>query len=241
MNSVIFYYSEESENKGINGNVIKELTDAFNLELINAFEVGYFIVSEPGPNVLLIRVAITDIKQSKLAWDVEHKVCLASASKVCDECKKKIGITTKKKEYYYDETQRSNKYFFVVVLVITATPAVAMDPIPDQAGFSGFIRPGAGYLDIESNMVAEFASFELSDDPISSRFDSPDGESTGIFLLPFNVAYTFSNLKTQVFLGTQLTDLVRFDLTQQLGVKQEIGGLGLLQVVSATAGVFFRW
>jgi len=32
-----------------------------------------------------------------------------------------------------------------------------------------------------------------------------------------------------VFLGTQLTDLARFDLTQQLSVKQKIGDYGLLQ------------
>ena len=127
--------------------------------------------------------------------------------------------------------------FLVVILMIAAHPVWALDPIPNQAGFSGFIRPGAGYLDIESNMVAEFASFELSDDPISSRFDSPDGESTGIFLLPFNVAFTLNNLKTQVFLGTQLTDLARFDLTQQLGVKQDFGGLGLLQVGFLRSGI----
>jgi hypothetical protein len=126
---------------------------------------------------------------------------------------------------------------FVVILMMTANPAGALDPIPNQAGFSGFIRPGVGYLDIETNMVAEFAGFELSSDPISSLTESNDSESTGIFLMPFNVAYTFGNLGTQVFLGTQLTDLARFDLTQQLGVKQKIGGLGLLQVGFVRSGI----
>jgi len=126
---------------------------------------------------------------------------------------------------------------FVVVLMLAANPAGALDPIPNQAGFSGFIRPGVGYLNVETNMVAEFANFELSADPISSRTESNDSESTGIFLLPFNVAYTFKNLKTQVFLGTQLTDLARFDLVQQLGVKQKIGGLGLLQVGFVRSGL----
>ena len=126
---------------------------------------------------------------------------------------------------------------FVVVLMMAANPAGALDPIPNQAGFSGFIRPGVGYLNVETNMVAEFANFELSADPISSLAESNDSESTGIFLLPFNVAYTFKNLKTQVFLGTQLTDLARFDLVQQLGVKQKIGGLGLLQVGFVRSGL----
>jgi hypothetical protein len=30
-------------------------------------------------------------------------------------------------------------------------------------------------------------------------------------------------------LGTDLTDLIRFDMTQQFGVKQGIGNLGILQ------------
>jgi hypothetical protein len=65
LDSVTFYLAEDSEHKGIDGNEMKALTDAFNLELANAVKDGYPIVSEPGPDVLLIRVAITDIKQSK--------------------------------------------------------------------------------------------------------------------------------------------------------------------------------
>jgi hypothetical protein len=127
--------------------------------------------------------------------------------------------------------------FLILVLMIASNPAGAVDPIPNQAGFSGFVRPGVGYLDIESNMVAEFAGFELSDDPISSLNKSNDGESTGIFLAPFNVGYTFDNLQTQVFLGTQLTDLARFDFTQQLGVKQKVGDYGLLQAGFIFTGI----
>ena len=126
---------------------------------------------------------------------------------------------------------------FVVVLMLAANPAGAVIFIPNQAGFSGFVRPGVGVLDIETNMVAEFAGFKLSSDPISSLTESNDSETTGIFLIPFNVQYTFNNLKTQVFLGTLLADLARFDLVQQLGVKQKIGSLGLLQVGLQRSGI----
>lgn len=64
LDSVIFYFADDSEHKGIDGNEMKELTDTFNLAIANAFKDGYPIVSEPGPEVLRIRVAITDIKQS---------------------------------------------------------------------------------------------------------------------------------------------------------------------------------
>jgi hypothetical protein len=47
--------------------------------------------------------------------------------------------------------------------------------------------------------------------------------------VPFTLAYTFASSRTQVFLGTDLTDLIRFDMSQQIGVKQGIGNLGLLQ------------
>jgi hypothetical protein len=64
VDSDIFYLSDKSENKGIDGNEMKKLTDAFNLEVVKALKDRYSIVSEPGPNVARIRIAITDIEQS---------------------------------------------------------------------------------------------------------------------------------------------------------------------------------
>jgi hypothetical protein len=78
-------------------------------------------------------------------------------------------------------------------------------------------------------MVASFLGFDLSDKKTDSLDDSPDSQSTGIASAPFSLQYTFASTRTQLFLGTDLTDLVRFDYAQQLGVKQEIGKLGLLQ------------
>jgi hypothetical protein len=106
--------------------------------------------------------------------------------------------------------------------------------MPNTAGFSGFVRPGFGYLDIESNMVAKIGNFDLSKRTINSRNSSPRSESGGIINLPFRLAYTFNNLKTQVFLGSDLMDLVRFDINQQIAIKQKIDGFGLLQ-----AGLLF--
>jgi len=65
IDSVVFFLANESEYKGIDGNEMKELTDAFNLELANALKDKYPMVSEPGPDVIRIRVAITDMKLSK--------------------------------------------------------------------------------------------------------------------------------------------------------------------------------
>jgi len=116
-----------------------------------------------------------------------------------------------------------------LILLFGANLAMALDPIPKESGFGGFIRPGVSYLNYKSNMVASFLGYDLSEKKINSLDDSPDSESTGLVLVPFSLQYTFASTRTQLFLGTDLTDLIRFDYTQQFGVKQEIGNLGILQ------------
>ena len=117
----------------------------------------------------------------------------------------------------------------IIVLFMGANLASALDSIPVESGFSGFVRPGVGYLKYKSNMVASFLGFDLSEKKTNSLTDTPSSESTGIVLVPFSLQYTFASTRTQLFLGTDLTDLIRFDYTQQAGVKQEIGRFGLLQ------------
>jgi hypothetical protein len=43
---------------------MKNLADHCNLEVVNALKGAYPIVAEPGPGVLRVRFAITDLKQS---------------------------------------------------------------------------------------------------------------------------------------------------------------------------------
>ena len=50
-----------------------------------------------------------------------------------------------------------------LILLLAANPAAALDPIPTESGFSGFIRPGVGYLNYKSNMVASFLGYDLSE------------------------------------------------------------------------------
>jgi len=117
----------------------------------------------------------------------------------------------------------------IMVMVVAADFANALEPVPKESGFSGFIRPGVGYVSFKSNMVASFLGFDLSDKRTKALDESPDSQSSAIVLVPFSLEYTFANTRTQLFLGTELTDLIRFNYSQQIGVKQEIGKLGLLQ------------
>jgi len=128
-----------------------------------------------------------------------------------------------------------------IVLLAGANTVLALDPIPKQAGFSGYIQPGLGYLSIKSNMVAKVLSFDLSDQKISNLNDEPDSQSTMLFSLPFKLAYTFQGGRTQVFLGTEVGDLLSFDTAQQLAIKQEVGALGVMQAGLLFSGATRVW
>jgi len=65
LDGVVFYLSPDSEDKGIDPDVMKDLADTFNLEMINAVKDKYPVVSQPGPDVMRIRFALTGIRQSR--------------------------------------------------------------------------------------------------------------------------------------------------------------------------------
>jgi hypothetical protein len=65
LDSVIFYFAYDSEDKRIDAQDMKELADDCNKQVVNALKGTYPIVAEPGPDVMRLRFAITDLKQSK--------------------------------------------------------------------------------------------------------------------------------------------------------------------------------
>ncbi len=65
VDSVIFFLADKSDYKGIDPQEMKDLCDQFNKELVAAFKDKYPIVADAGPNTARIRIAITNIKQSR--------------------------------------------------------------------------------------------------------------------------------------------------------------------------------
>ena len=65
LDSVIFFFADQSQYKGIDPQAMKELADACDQQVVNALKGTYPIVAEPGPNVVRIRFAITDLEQSR--------------------------------------------------------------------------------------------------------------------------------------------------------------------------------
>jgi hypothetical protein len=67
IDSVVFYLADDSEDKSINAEEMKELQDAFNQELVTALKEKYPLVAEPAPDVMHIKIAITGVKKSSAA------------------------------------------------------------------------------------------------------------------------------------------------------------------------------
>ncbi len=65
LDSVVFFFADDSEYKGMDPHELKELADIFNRHLVTALQGKYPIAAEPGPDVVRIRFAITDLKQSR--------------------------------------------------------------------------------------------------------------------------------------------------------------------------------
>jgi hypothetical protein len=67
---VVFFFDDASEYKGIDTAELDEVAKKADLALVSALKDNYPIVAEPGPDVVRIRFAITDLKASKPAVGV---------------------------------------------------------------------------------------------------------------------------------------------------------------------------
>jgi hypothetical protein len=106
-------------------------------------------------------------------------------------------------------------------LLGAASSAFAIDPVRQQDGFGGFFRLGLGVSRVASNMVAGSFFNSLSEGSIDSINDSPDHKTSAGPVFDLYLGYTLPS-RTEIFLGRELVDVFRFDLSTGLGVKQEL-------------------
>ena len=116
----------------------------------------------------------------------------------------------------------------ICAVLLASIPALAIEPIPKESGFSGFVNVGVGYLSVKSNMIAGTDLGDFGKRTIDSIFDSPDSESDVLPIINGELRYTFATTRTQLFFGNELEDYLRFDFAAQLGVRQELSGVGIL-------------
>ncbi|MCU7940752.1 MAG: DUF2860 domain-containing protein [gamma proteobacterium symbiont of Bathyaustriella thionipta] len=106
----------------------------------------------------------------------------------------------------------------------------ALDPIPSEDGFSGYINLGVAGIKGETNMIAGNSLGDVGQKNIDSLTDSPDSESDSMPLLNGEVTYTFAASRTQIYFGNQLEDFIQFDFSTLLGVRHELADKSLIAV-----------
>jgi hypothetical protein len=67
---IIVWLKEDAEYKGIDPDAMKAMTDYFHEAIVRELGSEYPIVTEPGPDVLRLRLAITDLVPTKTAMTV---------------------------------------------------------------------------------------------------------------------------------------------------------------------------
>jgi len=65
LDSVVFFLADDAEYKGISAEDMKELSDTFNRAAVDALGKDYPLVGEPGPDVMRVRVAVTQLTPGK--------------------------------------------------------------------------------------------------------------------------------------------------------------------------------
>lgn len=117
-----------------------------------------------------------------------------------------------------------------------AMSASAMDPMPQEAGFSGFLALGAAGGQVESNFLAKVVGVDLSNEDIY-YYDSPDQTDIIIPSFNYNVGYTFANKKTRIYAGTAVEDSLDFSSNTVLAVRHDFDSLGGIELAGLAPGV----
>lgn len=120
------------------------------------------------------------------------------------------------------------------LLLFSVESVYALDPVPKESGFHGFVRLGGGVLNYSSNTIAGNNLMDVGQKTITSLSETPDSESTGMGLVNFELSWTFAESRTQILLGSELEDIARMELGQQLAVKKELKDKSII-----SAGLLF--
>ncbi len=121
--------------------------------------------------------------------------------------------------------------FKALALAALAMPALALEPLPEEKGWSGFVNLGISTGSIESNFLARLAGVDvdLGSETIND-VGSPDDESITLPAANLSIGYTFASGKTRIFLGNDLEDFLQFDRSTVLALRHDFDRLGRTQV-----------
>jgi hypothetical protein len=121
------------------------------------------------------------------------------------------------------------KLVSALVVSTLASSALALDSLPKEAGFSGFVGVGAAGGRVESNFLAEIVGIDLSDDLIYT-LDSPNDTNIIVPAFDYNLGYTFDNNKTRVSLINAVEDALDFSNNTALAIRHDFDSVGNMEL-----------
>jgi hypothetical protein len=113
-------------------------------------------------------------------------------------------------------------------IALAAAPVFAADDrVPETRGFHGNLLLGAGYFDLESNLVAGNDLIDASTRTITSVTQAPPSNDTTYAIVSGELAYVFGD-RWEAFFGVNIEDYVTLDFSTRLGVRKHWEGVGVL-------------
>jgi len=109
------------------------------------------------------------------------------------------------------------------LILIPGISNAAIENIPTENGWGGWVIFGVGYSDMKSNTVAGNKWIDIGNENVSSLTASPKSDDTVHAAFTGQVKYTFGD-QWQAFLGSNLIDRITLDFTQQLGIRKQTDG-----------------
>ncbi len=134
------------------------------------------------------------------------------------------------KRYLFDFTLMKFSIFFFLIALFVNPKLLAQDDIPKTSGFSGFALLGPGYFNVENSLLVTGSPLldDVGTPQITSIFDPPPSVSAPALLVGFELNYTFSSTRTQLYIGNRIEDLLRLDVLVGIGVRQELPDSSIL-------------
>lgn len=172
------YLKADAESKEIDPAQLKELADYFHQAIVKAVEGAYPVVREPGPDVLRLRIAITDLVPNKPEASVASLVVPflwvgeagAGAAKGETGSTPFVGEATVELEGLDSETHKQ------VVAFIDTHPAKKFD-VDLTGGVGNAVEKGAsGYLNAYSTWAYTKAAMDQWAELIRQRLDAAHGK-----------------------------------------------------------------
>jgi len=122
----------------------------------------------------------------------------------------------------------------LIIIAITTAPscfAASLNPIPRSNGMTGSIGVGMATKQIASNFYRD------DENAIVDNQGKADVHFDIDPVVLIDARYTLAESRTQFVLGNQVHDALRFDYTQQLGIRHELVDTGIVSAGLVFSGI----